>query len=123
VRDKIQQIAVAADDRVGLSDYGQRQELVVIRITRGASGCSSIFVPERQLDQRAEERVPALRLAIPVELGSVQAPAGQNNPVCTVRFTLRRAASTSGVTQTPEASGMGGASGRLASAAEVSRSR
>lgn len=70
--DKIQQVAVTTDDRIGLPGHGQCQELVVIPITRSPDRCSRIFVPQRQLDQRDQERVPALRFAVMVELGPVQ---------------------------------------------------
>lgn len=33
MRDQIRQVAVTADDRIGLSVHGQRKELVVIQIT------------------------------------------------------------------------------------------
>lgn len=67
---QIQQITVATDDRVGLPGHCQREELIVIHITGDATCCAGVFVSERQIHQRHQERVPGLRLAIPVEPGS-----------------------------------------------------
>lgn len=58
VGDQIQQVTVAADDGIGLTGDSQREELAVIDVTRGARRGSSIFMPQRQLHQRRQDRRP-----------------------------------------------------------------
>lgn len=62
---QLQQIAIATDDRIGLSGDGQRQELVVIRIARSTGRGSSIFMSRRQLYRRSQERISCANTSWP----------------------------------------------------------
>lgn len=69
---QLQQVAVTADDGIGLPHHRQCEELIIVRITGGTSRCSSILVPERQLHQCRQKLIPDRWFAIAIELGSIR---------------------------------------------------
>jgi len=72
MRTQLQQVAVATDDRVGLTSHRQCEELVIARVPGDADRCCGILVPERQCHQSRQKQVPGLWLAILVKPGSAQ---------------------------------------------------